>query len=292
MESTQALEAIDTKTGEITEIVKSMTFTPEQVKLLKRTVCKDASDDEFAVFLNVCKKVQLDPFAKQIYAVKYKGNLTAQTSIDGLRLIADRTGRYAPGKASTFTYDKDGNIESATAYIMKNVGGQWFEVSATAFMKEYTNAYNSLWQKLPHAMLSKCAEALALRRAFPNETSGLYASEEMDQAGSTKQVTMPKAKAPEPPAPQVEAEVVESVPQEPVIEFGEEKAPEPKPEIDAPKITMKQQKMIFAVWRQTGFTPEDLKKHIQSAFGKDHTADLTRDEMQKILDFCNKEGVK
>jgi len=295
MEQNQAIETINTKTGEIVETVKSQSFTPEQVQLLKRTVCKDATDDEFAVFLNVCKKVQLDPFAKQIYAVKYKGNLTAQTSIDGLRLIADRTGRYAPGKAPTYTYDKDGVLESATAYIMKSVGGQWFEVSSTAYFKEYVNSFNNLWQKLPHAMLAKCAEAHALRRAFPNETSGLYATEEMDQANTKPTVQMPKQKA-EIPVP---VENTEPEPQEEVIEFpGESVGPavenptsESKPSASK-VISEKQQKFLFAKWRSAGFEADALKKHLQSAYGIEHTKDLTRDQLNEVVAMIDKEGKK
>lgn len=185
-------ELVNKTTG---EIIEQKGFTDEQIQLLKSTVCKDHTNEEFAVFLNVCNRVQLDPFAKQIYSIKYNGRMTTQTSIDGLRLIADRTGRYAPGKAPTFTYDKDGKLESATAYIMKKVGNEWFEVGSTAIMREYENQYNQLWKKLPHAMLAKCAEATALRRAFPNETSGLYSTEEMSTAGESKPtIQMPRAK--------------------------------------------------------------------------------------------------
>jgi len=127
---------------------------------------------------------------KQIYAVKRKSGdseiMTIQTGIDGLRLIADRTGNYAPGKEPTFTYNAEGRLKSSTAYLRKRTrDGVWHEVSATAFFDEYKPAHKSqFWDYKPHIMLAKCAEALALRKAFPAEMSGLYTSEEMEQANS------------------------------------------------------------------------------------------------------------
>ena len=165
-------------------------FTKSQVDLIKRTVAKGSSDDELKLFLHIANKTGLDPFARQIYAVKRWNSdiggyvMTHQTGIDGYRLIAERTGKYAPGKDTTYTYSEDGKLESATAYIQKQVGDKWFEVSATARYDEYAQIKkdgtpNSMWGSKPHVMLAKCAEGLALRRAFPAELSGVYVEEEI-----------------------------------------------------------------------------------------------------------------
>lgn len=157
-------------------------FDEKQIELIKNSICKGATDEELQFFLMACKRTRLDPFAKQIHSVPRGGQRTIQTSVDGFRLIADRTGRYAPGKEPTFTYDKHGNLESSTAYVMKQTrDGTWHQASANAHYVEY-NAGSPLWKKMPRAMLSKCAECLALRKAFPAEMSGLYGKEEMDQA--------------------------------------------------------------------------------------------------------------
>lgn len=164
----------------------SQHFSDEQIDLIKNSICKGANNDELQYFLMACKRSGLDPFAKQIYSVPRGGQRTIQTSIDGFRLIADRTGKYAPGKEPTFEYDKNGNLISATSYVMKQTrDGTWHEVSANACFNEY-NAGSPLWKKMPKAMLSKCAESLALRKSFPAEMSGLYGQEEMDQADNHK----------------------------------------------------------------------------------------------------------
>lgn len=169
-------------------------FTDEQVDLIKTSFCKGLSDDEFKVFLYTCQRTGLDPFAKQIYAVKrFDGKLqrevmTIQTGIDGYRLIADRSGTYAPGSEPTYTYDPQGKIVSATSYVKKlTKDGTWHTVSAQAFYDEYVQTTKDgramgMWAKMSRTMLAKCAEALALRKAFPSQLSGIYTKEEMEQA--------------------------------------------------------------------------------------------------------------
>lgn len=156
-------------------------FTAEQMQIMRNMIAKNLTDDEFKMFLYMSMRHNLDPIARQIYAVKRGNQMTIQTGIDGFRLIAERTGKYAPGKPTEYAYDDKGKLISATAYIKKKAGGDWHDVSAIAFLSEYT-AKNPMWDKMPHVMLEKCAEARAIRRAFPSDTSGLYTDEEMDQA--------------------------------------------------------------------------------------------------------------
>ncbi len=86
-------------TNQKNEIVQ---FDANQIQIIKNVLCKGITDDELNLFSAVCRKTGLDPFMKQIYAVKRHGRdgpqMTIQTSIDGYRLIAERTGRYCPGK--------------------------------------------------------------------------------------------------------------------------------------------------------------------------------------------------
>ena len=120
--------------------------------------------------------------------------MTIQTGIDGYRLIAERTGKYSPGREPTYQYDEKGNIISATAYVKKQTSdGTWHEVAATAFFNEYCQRTKEgkptrFWMQLGHAMIAKCAEALALRKAFPGDLSGIYTKEEMLQADTVEVV--------------------------------------------------------------------------------------------------------
>jgi phage recombination protein Bet len=158
-------------------------------ELFKRTFCKGLNNDEFELFRTVCEYTGLSPATKQIYAVKRGDKMTIQTGIDGLRAIAERTGNYCPGKETSYTYDKDNNLISATAYLKKRTNdGIWHDVSATAFFAEYS-VDGTFWRKMPHVMIAKCAEALAIRKAFPAITANLYTPEEMGQAGKGTVVT-------------------------------------------------------------------------------------------------------
>ena len=170
-------------------------FTEErEAEILRSAICREGSAEDFALFVQVCKKTGLDPFAKQIFPVfrwsaeAKKKVMTIQTSIDGYRVIAERTGNYAPGKEVVFTYDESNELRSATAYVKKLTrDGTWHEISATAFWEEYAQItkegkLTQFWAKMPHVMLSKCAESIALRKAFPAELSGLYTQEEMQNS--------------------------------------------------------------------------------------------------------------
>lgn len=171
-------------------------LTKEKVNLIKRTVAKGATDDELKMFLIVATRAGLDPFTKQIHFVKrnvkqrdgsYVEIGTVQTGIDGYRSIAERSGKYGGSEDATFTFAKenDKTPASATVKVLKLMGDKIIEIKATAFWEEFFPSNEKLafmWKKMPKLMLAKCAEALALRKAFPNVLSGIYTHEEMDQA--------------------------------------------------------------------------------------------------------------
>jgi len=162
-------------------------FDARQVELLKRTIAKGATDDELALFLGQCRRTGLDPFAKQIYLVKRWDSkkqaeiMAIQVGIDGYRLIADRTGKYSGNDDPVF--DSESDPKKATVTVYKNIDSQRCAFTATARWEQYFpgDKQGFMWKRMPHLMLGKCAEALALRKAFPAELSGLYIAEELDQ---------------------------------------------------------------------------------------------------------------
>jgi phage recombination protein Bet len=174
----------------VSDLARQIDGVPEwesKVDLIRRTVAAGATADELELFFHQARRSGLDPLAKQIYFVKRQGKGVVQVGIDGLRLIADRTGAYAGSDDSVFTAPNDrGFPNSATITVWKMVGGQRCPFAATARWDEYFpgDAQGFQWKRMPHTMLAKCAEALALRKGFPADLSGLYIHEEMDQAGA------------------------------------------------------------------------------------------------------------
>jgi len=193
-------------------------WTREKIDLIKQTVAKGCTDLEFQLFMHACQRTGLDPLAKQIHAIKRwdsrlgREAMSIQTGIDGYRLIAERTGHYAPGAKPTYTYGSDGTMLSSTASIKKlTEDGTWHIVEAEAFYDEYVQTtksgeVTSMWKK-PHMMLGKCAEALALRKAFPAELSGVYTHEEMMQADHDEKHGRLPSSVPPTGEPEVSGEV-------------------------------------------------------------------------------------
>ena len=187
--------------------------------LVARTVAKGCSSDELSLFGAICKRTGLDPFARQIYAIKRGGVMTTQVSIDGARLVAQRSGEYA-GQVGPFWCGADGvwvDVWLAkTPPMAAKVGVRRSSfvdpLFAVAIWSEYAQTQGNMWAKFPSVMLAKCAEMIALRRAFPAELSGLYSTEEMSQADDHVVVSAPQAqvvaaKRAEPKQPQIAASV-------------------------------------------------------------------------------------
>ena len=181
-------------------------FTPQQVAALHKIGVEDATPGDLAVFFHQVQRTGLDPFARQIYMIgrrQKQGNQwvtkqTIQTGIDGFRLIArracDRTKEtlsisqpyYATPDGKWLDFWPFDTPPVAAKVMVKRGGG---EFPAVAMFREYAGttrdgSLTRMWADKPAVMIGKCAEALALRKAFPLDLSGLYTAEEMNASDS------------------------------------------------------------------------------------------------------------
>lgn len=200
-----------------TEPLRPRDYSAQQLALIQRTVAADCNNDEFNLFVEVSRRLGLDPFRRQIHAVVYSKNnpekrkMSIITGIDGFRAIAARRGDYRPDEASPEIVYKEDLKDPATnplgiekaiyrAYKMDSAGA-WHAIPGVAFWDEYapvreiwernpeTNKKaptgrfeldkGSTWGRMPRLMIAKCAEAQALRKGWPEDLSGVYSEEEM-----------------------------------------------------------------------------------------------------------------
>lgn len=172
---------------------QQLTLTPEDLKILKNTKFKDFTDDEIAYSAKIAGQLALSPFLNQIHFVKRKNkdgtySIAAQTGIDGFRLIAQRAGGYAGCDETVFEYGTGDTDQKrpmkAKVTVHRMVEGTRCAFTAEVRWNEFYSSVGGMWDRMPHVMLGKCAEAQALRKAFPAELSNLYAEEELHQAAN------------------------------------------------------------------------------------------------------------
>lgn len=192
-------------------------YDAKAVALIRRTVAADTNDDEFNLFVHTARHLRLDPLRRQIFAFVYNKNkpdkrrMSIIVAIDGFRAIADRTGAYRPDEDEP-SYEFDPALKGtnnpaalvkATVRVHKYAHGAWHKVTASAYWDEYaplkdewrdnpetgrgektgkqTLDTSGNWGKMPRLMLAKVAEALALRKAWPDDFANVYAAEEIDR---------------------------------------------------------------------------------------------------------------
>jgi phage recombination protein Bet len=163
----------------------AITVTNEQLEIVKKTIAQGATDAELKLFLYDCQRQGVHPLDRLLHFTKRGGKYTPITSIDLMRSRAAETGEYAGNEDAAFNGLPKSEDFTASVTLYRLVQGQRCSFTATAYWSEYcpSQGQDHMWKKMPHTMLAKCAEALALRKAFPKQLAGLYAREEMDQAG-------------------------------------------------------------------------------------------------------------
>lgn len=187
--------------------LRASMFLPDQIALIKSTIAKGASEDELALFLAQCQRTGLDPFSRQIYWIKRGATASTQVSIDGFRVIAEKSGEM-DGQEVAWC-GEDGawvdvwlhKAQPAAARVLVYRKGCAKPFPGIARWTEYAQS-SPLWTRMGANMLAKCAEALALRKAFPHQLSGLYTQDEMEQAWTHVEPVIVEAPAAErPPLP-------------------------------------------------------------------------------------------
>jgi phage recombination protein Bet len=202
-----------------TSVTKHEQLDDGQLLLLKNTIAKGASTAEFDMFVQVCNRLRLDPFSRQIFLVKrYDSSLRAevaqpQVSIDGFRLVAERTGQYRGqtppqwcGRDGVWhdvwladeppTAARCGVYREGFAEPLYRVARYASYVQTTRDKQTGQMRPNRMWSTMPDVMLHKCTEMLAIRAAFPNELSGVYGTDEMGQANNEDaRASLPRVRA-------------------------------------------------------------------------------------------------
>lgn len=216
---TQAIEqAQDNEPKGLTlDMVVEMTqYEPAEIALISKTVAVGAPLVELAMFLKACRTLALDPILRQAHWIRrksreqlggvwqdvWKGAL--QVGIDGYRSLADRQGNYAGSEPARFlgyieiTYKERKLLvpEKAQVVCWKIVQGHKAAFTGEARWDEFYpgEAQGFMWIKMPHHMLSKCAEGQALRKGWPALLGGIQLSPEMGDsvAGELEEIAAPQ----------------------------------------------------------------------------------------------------
>lgn len=260
-------------------------WSQDRVEFIRKAFCGGAPDGIAGTFIEISKRRGLAPEERHIYLVERgKGNWVIQTGIDGYRSLAERSGEYAGNDDPVFDTEdaKHPNKASVTVWRMKD--GVRCPYTASARWSEYS-AGSPIWNKMPYLMLGKCAEALALRKAFPTQLAGIYTDAEMDQAESPQGRVM--SQQPARPVTKPVARVEARPPQQRVIVDAETGEIEEPP---ANVATDKQKKMLWALTKQI-WAEDDVARFALDAIARDELGDgftslkvVTKQEASRLID--------
>lgn len=174
------------------QLARSEFFTPEQQEMIRKSFLNGATEAEARVLLELAKVRKLNPISGQIHFVKrskregqgWVSVWAAQVGIDGFRAIAERTGKYEGQDEPEFETDKAGRPTLCRVRVYRK---DWSRpIVGVAHFSEYVQKNsdgqpNHMWTSKPFLMIAKCAEALALRKAFPDDLGGLYTPDEQPE---------------------------------------------------------------------------------------------------------------
>ena len=211
--TTNSAVATRQATGAVAEVT-DMSGTKMSISFdeVREFLCPSISSAEFNILMNICRMMHLNPFAKDVYIIKYDKNSPAQYVIskDAFLKAAAADPAYDGMESGVVVKKADGTIEYRSGALYdpddeKLLGG-WAQVyrkdrkvpdRAEVTFKEY-NKGKSTWKEIPGTMIEKVASAQALRRAFPNGMSGIYTEDEIERPDTSQETVNPYASAVEP----------------------------------------------------------------------------------------------
>ena len=187
----------------------NITLDADTVKNFLTNGNGQVSDKEVAMYVQLCKSQQLNPFLKEAYLIKYSNNTPASivVSKDAFIKRAEAHPQYDGMKSGIIVMNKEGKVterEGAFRLPNESVVGGWARVfrkdkktetyDSVSYeeyaAKDSNGNINTMWRTKPATMIQKVAEVHALRKAFPERLSGMYVEEETDRAQVIS--TMPK----------------------------------------------------------------------------------------------------
>jgi len=187
---------------------RSVGFSDSERRILKEVLCPGANDSQLDLFAKICASKNLDPFGGQIHMVlrnsknpdgTYSMKPAFQTGIDGFRTIAIRSKdrQYVSSEEASFgptikikikiwenrvQVDKELEVPEwarvGVAFKMTGDSGIHHQYATVRWSERYFGN-SPMYERMPFGMLEKCAEALALRKAFPDNTAGLHVDAEV-----------------------------------------------------------------------------------------------------------------
>jgi phage recombination protein Bet len=267
-----------------------ISYTNEQLDILKSQF-SDLTATEFQYLIEVSKASGLNLFQRQLHGIKRGGKMSIQTGIDGYRLVAARTGLHAGTSDPAYQVHETGYPTEASVTVLKLLpNGQIGQFAASARWNEYAQQNSPMWRKMPFLMLGKCAEALALRKAFPGELSGIYTQEEMMQADSLDVVPLPQAGQQATQARQDAPEAIQDGQQATQAQRDASEDTQAPQDSQDDKITGQQARQIGYLWKAV-FNSGDMELdkasmqiHMKQVTGKNKRQDLSVTEAESLIE--------
>ena len=301
-------------------VVNDSPIAQRDLDTYRKHYAPQSSPEEWELFIETCQAYGLSPMRKQIYLVsrptwnarerREEWKATPQVSIEGLRDIAARTGKYQ-GRVGPFWKAKNGewtdcwNIDNGTHPYAAKVGVWkegfkeplfavvYFHEMAQYAGKGENRRLNNFWDKFGIIMLAKCGEAASIRAAFP-ETSGLYIHEEMRQANAEAAYIRVTPEADDQDAQAIIGEVVQAIASPNTTKDDSTSSQDEQHTPVAPSVVDKVRAKFVEVWQVAEQDIEtrwkNFKRHVLQAVVDD--ADLSDAQIGKLNGYIVAEQKK